>query len=37
MGFMSNPDEDRFMASEEGQMLLSIGLANGLDAYFNHM
>ena len=37
MGFMSNPEEDRFLASEQGQMLLSIGMANGIDAYFNHL
>lgn len=34
MGFMSNPDEDLFLASQEGQNLIMIGLANGVDSYF---
>ncbi len=35
MGFMSNPEEDRKMASEDYQNQIVQGMANGLDAYFN--
>ena len=34
MGFMTNPDEDLYLASEEGQKAIAEGLANGIDAYF---
>lgn len=34
MGFMTNPDEDLYLASEEGQAAIVEGLANGIDAYF---
>ena len=34
MGFMSNAQEDLFMASAEGQQKIATGLANGVDAYF---
>ncbi len=34
MGFLSNPDEDQFLASEDGQNQVAEGLANGVDAYF---
>lgn len=34
MGFMSNPDEDRNMASEDYQNKLAKGIADGIDAYF---
>jgi N-acetylmuramoyl-L-alanine amidase len=34
MGYMSNPEEDRKMASEDYQKKLAEGIANGVDAYF---
>ena len=34
MGFMSNREEDLYMASEAGQSAIARGLANGVDAYF---
>ena len=33
-GYMSNPDEDLFLADRKGQSLIAEGLANGVDAYF---
>ncbi len=34
MGFLSNPSDDRLMATEYFRQEAAIGIANGLDAYF---
>lgn len=34
LGFMTNPSDDRYMASAAGQKKMAAGLANGIDAYF---
>lgn len=34
VGFMSNPQEDQLLSTEEYQNRLAAGMANGIDAYF---
>jgi len=35
VGYMSNPDEDTLLSTEEYQNKLVLGMANGIDKYFD--
>ncbi len=35
MGYMTNPEEDKLMSSDDYQNKLAKGMANGVDGYFN--
>ena len=34
MGFLSNPEEDTLMFTEDYRKKVAVGIANGIDAYF---
>ena len=36
LGFMTNSQEDRFMASDSGQKKMVKGMADGIDTYFGY-
>ena len=36
MGFMSNPDEDALMATDDYQTKMAVGIANGIDLYIQN-
>ncbi len=35
MGYMSNPEEDELMSTEDYQWQIATGIANGIEAYLN--
>ena len=35
MGFMSNPEEDKLLATEEYRRKVAVGVANAIDLYFS--